>query len=132
MKLNQMTTLMMSSLFVVALSACGTQPQMMQVRQPVRVQSQMQTPATQQILVRFRDQLTRARAAEFSAKYGINIRQYLPALNVYVVEVSAELGLRPDKVVSFLQQDPMVAHAEVNLQVQVKPVVTEMQIDPIY
>ncbi|PKL76357.1 MAG: hypothetical protein CVV27_10670 [Candidatus Melainabacteria bacterium HGW-Melainabacteria-1] len=131
MKRTVTSTLLMSTLFATLLSACGTQTQLpMQINQPVRVQSQQSE--SRQLLVRFRTPLSRAMVAEFNAKYGVQVRNYIPSLNVHVVEIAYEIGIKADKIVAYLQKDPMVAHAEVNLQVQVRPVVTDMQISPIY
>ncbi len=132
MKRNQIATLVISTLFAVSLSACGAQTRLpMQIKQPVQAQK-YQAVNAQQILVRFHGQLSRARIAEFNAKYGISIRQFLPDLNVYVVEVPDSLGIRADRVVSYLQKDPIVAHAEVNMNVQIQPVLAEVQIQPIF
>ncbi|MEZ0367556.1 MAG: hypothetical protein ACAI44_00560, partial [Candidatus Sericytochromatia bacterium] len=130
MKRNLKTTLMLSTLFAAALTACGPQaPIPSQIKIPVRVQS-TQTNESHQLLVRFRGQMTRSRAAEFNAKYGLHIGQFLPKLNVYIVDVDMQIGLKAEKVASFLQNDPMVEHVEVNYAVQVQPVNTDMQIMP--
>lgn len=143
MKRNLKTTktLMMSALFALALTACG-QPTLnssmtpMQLRQPVRMQSQQaqfsqtQSAQSRQLIVKFRNQMSRAMAAEFNAKYGLQIIQYLPAIDAYIVALESELGLKADRVISYLMQDPMVAHAEVNVTVQVKPI--DVQTMPIF
>lgn len=134
MKLNSKTTLILSTLFAAAtLSACGQAPIPTQMQQPIRFQAQTQPQAARQVLVRFRSQIqmSSSRVAEFNAKYGLRIREYLPALNVYVVDIDTDLGIRADKVVTFLQNDPMVEHAELNYSVQVQPVATDMQIMPV-
>lgn len=130
MKRNLKATLMMS-LFAAALSACGPQTQLpvQMMKQPVRIQAQQTVART--LLVRFHGQMNRARADEFNAKYGVHILQYLPNIDVYVVEIDTETGLRPEKVMVYLHNDPMVAHAEVNVSVQAKPVYADMNTMPV-
>lgn len=141
MKLNLKTTrtLTMSALFALALTACGQTNSMspMQVRQPVRMQSQqVQTQAAQvnqsrQLIVRFRHEMSRAMANEFNAKYGLHIIRFVPEIDAYIVELDSELGLKADRVISFLKQDPMVSHAEVNVVVQLQPS-PDLHTMPIY
>lgn len=132
MKLTAKATLILTSLLAAStLSACGQSTLPAQMPQTVRYQAQAQAP--QKLLVRFRSQfqMDRSRMAEFNAKYGLHIGEFLPALNVYVVEIDPQLGLRPERVASYLQNDPMVEHAEVNYAVQIQPVGEGVQLMPI-
>lgn len=141
MKLNLKTTrtLTMGALFALALTACGQTNSMspMQVRQPVRMESQqVQTQAAQvnqsrQLIVRFRHEMSRAMANEFNAKYGLHIIRFVPEIDAYIVELDSELGLKADRVISYLKQDPMVTHAEVNVVVQLQPS-PDLHTMPIY
>ena len=133
MKLTNKTTMILSTLFAaVTLTACGQAP-MPAMQQPVRFQAQSQAAASRQLLVKFRGQFQMSRdvVAEFDAKYGIRIGNFLPALGVYVVELAPGLEVRPEKVAAYLQNDPMVEHAEVNYALQIQPVGPDVQLMPV-
>lgn len=133
MKLTHKTTMILSTLFAaVTLMACGQAP-MPALQQPVRFQAQSQAQPSRQLLVKFRGQfqMSRDQVAEIEAKYGIRLGKFLPALGVYLVELAPGLEVRPEKVAAYLQNDPLVEHAEVNYTLQAQPVGPDLQLMPV-
>lgn len=118
-----MITLMTGAL----LTACGQAPQMpVQLAQPQMIQQMNVAHAAQssrQLLVRFKTEMDYTDSAEFSAKYGLHIRQYRSDLDAYIVDVDDSVMLQSTQIVRYLMADPLVAFAEVNHGIQVSPIV---------
>ena len=115
-----------------ALSACGSAPQapMMQMApRPVMMQAQ-KAQQNQQLLIRFHTEMDRSFTREFTAKYGLFIRNYVSSLNVYIADVDPVVGLKAADVVNILMQDRHVAHAEVNYEMKAEPI-PQMGVSPI-
>ncbi|MGV3527171.1 MAG: S8 family serine peptidase [Candidatus Sericytochromatia bacterium] len=127
-----LSSTLLTGLVASLLTACGSTPLPSQSLAPRFQAQQRQTESTRELLVRFRISLSAAHANEFNAKYGVHLRQFVPALNAYVVEIDNSVGLPAAQVVRYLSQDPMVLHAEINGRMEISPVKPEMQISPIF
>ena len=114
--MKRITTLILTGSLLSLLTACGQSTSLPNHTMPPSFsrQSQQQVHSSRQLMVRFQQAMTKAAEAEFSAKYGLHLVNYLPELDVYIVEIDASVGLQAAQVVSYLQKDPAVAHAEIN------------------
>ncbi|MEB3329128.1 MAG: hypothetical protein VKQ33_07850 [Candidatus Sericytochromatia bacterium] len=72
-----------------------------------------------QILVKFKAELLAAELTSFRASYGLRNVGTIPALGVFVEEVTE--GRNAVDVVRELQQSPLVAYAELNETVSLTP-----------
>lgn len=99
-------------------TACG------QISSPVQTQPQTTAPKikvqrqdiykAQEIIVKFKGQLTRHQTRDFHAKYGLHTVNFMPQIGTHVMILSPDVRLSVEQVVSYLNQDPNVAYAEVN------------------
>lgn len=114
--MKRIHSLILASSLLSLITACGqSNPLPNRVMAPTfSRQSQQQVHTSRQLMVRFQQAMTKAAEAEFSAKYGLHLINYLPALDVYIVEIDASVGLQAAQVVNYLQKDPSIAHAEIN------------------
>lgn len=125
MKLFTQTTLMMTLVGSALLTACGQAPQMplqpMQIQQNVQSMT-MQNAESRQLLIRFHTERDMTDSESFRAKYGLHVRAYLPQMDLYIVDIDETIGLKSAQIIGYLMNDPMIAFAEINQNVQVSPI----------
>lgn len=114
-----------------ALNACGTtetqiiQPEMIPQYQSSMINEMPQS--AKQILVKFKNTLTKSQVGDFHSKYGTKTVKVLPVINVHVIEM-ATMDLHAAQAVKFINNDPSVLYAETNNVIGLTP----EEIGPIY
>lgn len=133
MMIRQFTTLTATLSTALLLSACGNaQVPAVYRTQPTSVRAQAATPVSNQLIVRFRKNVTRMDLLNFNQKYSLQTLSYLPELDAYVMQVRTPISSQAmTTMIGRMQQEPVAALVEYNHPVQATPVY-DVSIMPVF
>jgi len=117
---------------LVALTACGQSPQMVQIPQraaAIQMQAQQQTTA-HEFMIRFNQDAHPIVLDKFLQKYSLQLVRVIPQMSTYVVRMQVTSERNLQAALAAMQNEFVVYNIEENQQMKADPVF-EMGISPI-